>query len=204
MLTSHSRLWPRRSLIVNLILKMGKFGWRLRLCTMAFGLAVYLVISAFVSVNNIQGTGGQLQRAVPGTGGDLEDKLASSQQIIQAAAASAPQQAAAAAAASPRMGQPRNLAAVVARSQRMTPRRIRSRLGPVIDWCQPQGFKAAAGPTVALASFPGSGNTWLRYLIQQATGRNHAAKRFDIAIITLCSIPKKESRLINLFGKVFF
>ena len=26
------------------------------------------------------------------------------------------------------------------------------------------------GPYVALASFPGSGNTWLRYLLQQATG----------------------------------
>jgi hypothetical protein len=28
----------------------------------------------------------------------------------------------------------------------------------------------AAKPIVALASFPGSGNTWLRYLLQQATG----------------------------------
>lgn len=26
------------------------------------------------------------------------------------------------------------------------------------------------GKTIALASFPGSGNTWLRYLLQQATG----------------------------------
>ncbi len=29
------------------------------------------------------------------------------------------------------------------------------------------------GPEVALASFPGSGNTWLRYLLQQATGNGH-------------------------------
>ena len=26
------------------------------------------------------------------------------------------------------------------------------------------------GSTIALVSFPGSGNTWLRYLLQQATG----------------------------------
>lgn len=162
MLTTPLRLRSHRNLVLNLIRKMGKFGWRLRLCTMAFGLAVYLVISAFVSVNNIQTGGGQIRSS-----GELEDKLASNQHIVQAVQAGT----AAPAAAAPRLGQPRNLAAVVARSQRMTPRRIRSRLGPVIDWCQPQGFKAAAGPTVALASFPGSGNTWLRYLIQQATGR---------------------------------
>ena len=40
-----------------------------------------------------------------------------------------------------------------------------------ISWCKPLGMKAAPGPVVALASFPGSGNTWLRYLLQQATGR---------------------------------
>ena len=63
---------------------------------------------------------------------------------------------------------PRNLAGVVEMSRKMTPRRIRS--GRRIDWCQPVGFKAAPGPVVALASFPGSGNTWVRYLLQQATG----------------------------------
>jgi len=41
------------------------------------------------------------------------------------------------------------------------------RAGRKIDWCQPVGFKAAPGPVVALASFPGSGNTWVRYLLQQ-------------------------------------
>ena len=43
-------------------------------------------------------------------------------------------------------------------------------IGRRIDWCNPVGFKAAPGPVVALASFPGSGNTWVRYLLQQATG----------------------------------
>ncbi|XP_071448491.1 WSCD family member AAEL009094-like [Hetaerina americana] len=44
------------------------------------------------------------------------------------------------------------------------PRRAR------LHWCRPLRFLATPGPVVALASFPGSGNTWLRYLIQQATG----------------------------------
>jgi len=39
-----------------------------------------------------------------------------------------------------------------------------------ITWCSPLGLKAVPGPMVALASFPGSGNTWLRYLLQQSSG----------------------------------
>lgn len=41
-----------------------------------------------------------------------------------------------------------------------------------IKWCQPQRFSkdTAKRPVIALVSFPGSGNTWLRYLLQQATG----------------------------------
>ena len=40
-----------------------------------------------------------------------------------------------------------------------------------VDWCH--GFLKyldPPGPLTALASFPGSGNTWIRYLLQQATG----------------------------------
>jgi hypothetical protein len=39
-----------------------------------------------------------------------------------------------------------------------------------INWCRPVNHRLQPGPVVALASFPGSGNTWLRYLLQQATG----------------------------------
>ena len=39
-----------------------------------------------------------------------------------------------------------------------------------LRWCRPLNFLQPSGPPVALASFPGSGNTWLRYLLQQATG----------------------------------
>jgi hypothetical protein len=38
-------------------------------------------------------------------------------------------------------------------------------------WCNgPLKFLDPPGPLTALASFPGSGNTWARYLIQHATG----------------------------------
>ena len=60
---------------------------------------------------------------------------------------------------------PRNLAAAVIYKQKQR----KHRNGPAIDWCHPLGYKPK-GPIVALASFPGSGNTWLRYLLQQATG----------------------------------
>lgn len=39
-----------------------------------------------------------------------------------------------------------------------------------IQWCRDLHFLETPKATVALASFPGSGNTWLRYLLQQATG----------------------------------
>ncbi|RVE53976.1 hypothetical protein evm_001379 [Chilo suppressalis] len=42
---------------------------------------------------------------------------------------------------------------------------------PVLHWCQGLQWKSPPSPhVVALVSFPGSGNTWLRYLLQQATG----------------------------------
>ncbi|GJQ80682.1 hypothetical protein Trydic_g9265 [Trypoxylus dichotomus] len=39
-----------------------------------------------------------------------------------------------------------------------------------IQWCSELRFLEPPQVPVALASFPGSGNTWLRYLLQQATG----------------------------------
>ncbi|XP_076369242.1 WSCD family member CG9164-like [Tachypleus tridentatus] len=39
-----------------------------------------------------------------------------------------------------------------------------------IFFCTIPRFQNPPGPLIALASFPGSGNTWIRYLVQQATG----------------------------------
>jgi len=43
---------------------------------------------------------------------------------------------------------------------------------PSMTWCKKLSYRqpSEANVVTALASFPGSGNTWLRYLIQQATG----------------------------------
>ena len=43
--------------------------------------------------------------------------------------------------------------------------------GPTGD-CRPQGYSKVKLPMTALASFPGSGNTWVRHLLQQSTGRS--------------------------------
>ncbi len=43
-----------------------------------------------------------------------------------------------------------------------------------VQWCNaPLTLLHKPGPEVALASFPGSGNTWVRYLLQQATGNDN-------------------------------
>jgi len=41
-----------------------------------------------------------------------------------------------------------------------------------LQWCSPVRYfpDDRPRPTTALVSYPGSGNTWLRYLLQQATG----------------------------------
>ena len=39
------------------------------------------------------------------------------------------------------------------------------------DWCNgPLRYLNPPGPKTALASYPGSGNTWVRYLIQHISG----------------------------------
>lgn len=42
-----------------------------------------------------------------------------------------------------------------------------------IQWCSQLRYQNPPKKPVALASFPGSGNTWLRYLLQQATGKRN-------------------------------
>lgn len=42
--------------------------------------------------------------------------------------------------------------------------------GPHVKTCSERSFRGPNSPLVALVSFHGSGNTWLRYLLEQATG----------------------------------
>uniref|UniRef100_A0A8D8YQ98 WSCD family member AAEL009094 n=1 Tax=Cacopsylla melanoneura TaxID=428564 RepID=A0A8D8YQ98_9HEMI len=53
-----------------------------------------------------------------------------------------------------------------------------------IEWCQPLHFIQSPGnrPVVGLVSFPGSGNTWLRYLLQQATGIHTGSVYMDYGL----------------------
>ncbi|CAG4968403.1 unnamed protein product [Parnassius apollo] len=45
------------------------------------------------------------------------------------------------------------------------------RQAPSVNWCKELHVRSPPLPyAVALVSYPGSGNTWLRYLLQQATG----------------------------------
>ena len=39
--------------------------------------------------------------------------------------------------------------------------------------CHSLGYSSKALPVTALASFPGSGNTWVRHLLQEATGKHY-------------------------------
>lgn len=49
--------------------------------------------------------------------------------------------------------------------------RFSFRQAAVVDWCKPLRWREPPRDVVALVSYPGSGNTWLRYLLQQATGK---------------------------------
>ena len=51
-------------------------------------------------------------------------------------------------------------------------------------WCNGvPGFITPPGPQVALASYPGSGNTWVRYLLQQLTGALTGSVYFDPKLV---------------------
>jgi len=59
----------------------------------------------------------------------------------------------------------------LSRYSQCKPKRILKSTSPKdITWCHQRSFLTGSRPLVALASFHGSGNTWLRYLLEQATG----------------------------------
>lgn len=70
----------------------------------------------------------------------------------------------------------------------------RPRIQRRIQVCTIPGFRSPPGPVTALASFPGSGNTWIRFLVQQATGiltgsvyRDYSLKRNGFPGEGVCS-----------------
>ena len=143
---------------------LGLSGWKTRLCTVVFGLGLYLTISALISTRRLMLAGGTSGGS--GSGSFEFDSIFSQQQNEVPISTQAQH-----------YHHPRNLATVAADGSvhHITEGPHRKRPGQSgyaqINWCiSPLGFKAKPGPVVALASFPGSGNTWLRYLIQQATG----------------------------------
>ena len=54
-----------------------------------------------------------------------------------------------------------------------------------MEWCNgvPRPFNFARGYKVALASFPGSGNTWVRNLLQQMTGILTGCSQVDYELV---------------------
>lgn len=61
-----------------------------------------------------------------------------------------------------------------------------------LRWCQKLHYalNPEARPLIALVSFPGSGNTWLRYLLQQATGESPESKPQNCPISCLTNLIK--------------
>lgn len=61
-----------------------------------------------------------------------------------------------------------------------------------IEWCHFPPLKLLEPPSqelTGLVSFPGSGNSWLRYLIQQATGIATGSVYLDESLATLAGFP---------------
>jgi len=171
---------------------LGISGWRSRLCTIVFGLGIYLVVSALISTRKINFPTydplQQFRNLPPGDSSSLVARSLNSDTETHVSTTkihSVDSQ-------SPALRHhhhPRNLAAAidhvqqkrVTNNQRIPPRKLRN--GPQIDWCHPLKLKPIPGPVVALASFPGSGNTWLRYLIQQASGYLTGSVYKDYALL---------------------
>ncbi len=133
--------------------------WRPRLWTLALALMLYVIITAFVSLTRIQLA--QLNGSSSSNNGSPQQDNS----IHKAKRPRAPWESKSLAGMQP-----------LALQQHLTPRRLRFRgaSGATIRWCKtPLTLLDEPGPRVALASFPGSGNTWLRYLLQQATGTLH-------------------------------
>ena len=149
-----------------------QFGWCLRLCLMVMLLSVYLLIAALITTGTTgRGSGffslGSSSDSSPSL--TLDRKLNRRHQNKSVMDSQTMERAL----------QSKNMAVLLAVNKRHVHHKgaVSSRISgsrlPAIHWCRPLGYRAAIpqrDSVIALASFPGSGNTWLRYLLQQATG----------------------------------
>ena len=147
-----------------------QFGWCLRLCLMVMLLSVYLAFavlssgSALFSLSSSADSSSTKMLALDQKGNRRrQNKSVLDSQTMERAL------------------QSKSMAVLLAVNKRHVQHkgaaspstRISGSRLPAIHWCRPLGYRAAIpqrDSIVALASFPGSGNTWLRYLLQQATG----------------------------------
>ena len=152
-----------------------QFGWCLRLSLMVMLLSVYLLIAALITT----GTTGRGSGFFPLSSSDSSssrmvtlDRKSNRRHQNKSVLDSQTME---------RALQSKSMAVLLAVNKRHVQHkgaaspstRISGSRLPAIHWCRPLGYRAAIpqrDSIVALASFPGSGNTWLRYLLQQATG----------------------------------
>ena len=149
-----------------------QLGWCLRLCLMVMLLSVYLLIAALIttgstyirgsSIFSLSSSSSYSSSHHSDSGANRRNKSGLDPQTMERAL------------------QSKHMAVLLAVNKRhaqhkggLSPSSRKSGRFPAIHWCRPLGYRAAIpqrDSVVALASFPGSGNTWLRYLLQQATG----------------------------------
>jgi hypothetical protein len=146
-----------------------QFGWCLRLFLMVMLLSVYLLIAALITTGSTYGRGSSMF--------SLSSSSSYSSSSSSDSAVNHRNKSGLDSQTMERALQSKHMAVLLAVNKRHAQHKAgtsrKSGRFPAIHWCRPLGYRAAIpqrDSVIALASFPGSGNTWLRYLLQQATG----------------------------------
>lgn len=152
-----------------------QFGWCLRLCLMVMLLSVYLLIAALITTGSTHGRGTSIFSLTASS--SFSSSASSSNQFIPSMMNRNNKSMLDIQATEQRAINSGSMAALLAVNKRHALNKAskshKSGRLPTIHWCRPLGYRAAIpqrDSVIALASFPGSGNTWVRYLLQQATG----------------------------------
>ena len=152
-----------------------QFGWCLRLFLMVMLLSVYLLIAALITTGSTYGRGSSMFSLSSSSSYSSSSSVHHSDSVVNHRNKSGLDSQ-----TMERALQSKHMAVLLAVNKRHAQHKgglpstsRRSGRFPAIHWCRPLGYRAAIpqrDSVIALASFPGSGNTWLRYLLQQATG----------------------------------